>query len=182
MANLFPIEKQQKHPIFGRFNARYGDTIVDTWPQLGKFTIQVLTAEEFKADTHSLPPVDDIEEQPFFCSSDQTADKAETTIAGIMFSPQLIDRYGLIEEEQIASIAHEIGHIILRFREKDGNYEQPQSIEIFADKIACQLGLAKPLLSTIEKIENSGVFTDCLSRFGMRKLMITSMNLDTIDE
>ena len=169
MVNLFPIEQHQKYPIFGRFNALYGDTIVDNWPQLGKFTIQVLTTEEFEADTHGLPPVDDIEEQPFFCSSNQTEAKAETTIAGIMFNPQLIARYGLTEEEQIASIAHEIGHIVLRFREKDGNYEQPQSIEIFADKIACQLGLAKPLLSTIEKIENSGVFTDCLSRFGMRK-------------
>lgn len=172
MVNLFSIQKQQEHTIFGRFNALYGDTIVDKWPQLAKFTIQVLTTEEFKADKHGLPPVDDIEEQPFFCSSNQTEAKAETTVAGIMFNPQLIASYGLTEEEQIASIAHEIGHIILRFREKDGNYEQPQSIEIFADKIACQIGLAKPLLSAIERIENSGVFSDCLSLFGMRKLMI----------
>ncbi len=177
MAQLFSIHDQKEHPIFGLFNKRYGDTIVARWPQIGGFTIRILTTEEFKVNTHGLPPVEDIEEQPFFCSSDQEDIRVETTKAGIIFNQALIDQVGLTEEELLASIAHEIGHIVLRFRDKDGMYEQPQSEEIFADGIACQIGLARPLLSTIEKLESCGLFTDVLSRFGMRKLIIQSQYL-----
>lgn len=177
MATLFSKQDYPTHPIFERFNALFGDIIMLRWPLVAKFEILVMTVEEFKSDTRGLPPVKKIVDQPFFCSSDQDEARVETTHAGIIFNPVLIEQYGFSEEEQFASIAHEIGHIILRFREKDGYYTAPQSIEVFADSVACEIGLASPMLSTIIKLENSGRFPNTLSLFGMRKLVIETQFL-----
>ena len=76
------------------------------------------------------------------------------------------------EKEQFASIAHEIGHILYFFMNNKADYPGQQGEEIYCDSIASKIGLTAELLSTIIKLENSGLFPDPASRFGMRKLVL----------
>lgn len=41
MVNLFPILKQQEHPIFERFNALYWDILAENCPPLQEFQIAI---------------------------------------------------------------------------------------------------------------------------------------------
>ena len=175
MINLFPIQKQQEYPLFGRFNALYGEALTEYCPLLKDFQIDILTVEEYRANPGNLPIIEINEEDAFACSSDLQEDDAAFTTAGIIFNQDCIDRLGFTEEEQYAAIAHEIGHIIYRFSCLKEQFFGPQGKEIYADKVPCEIGLAKQMLSSIQKLESSGWFSNTLSRFGMRKKVITGM-------
>lgn len=182
MANLFPIQKQQEHPIFGRFNALYGDTLVEQYPPLLEFQITILTKEEFKTNPGVLPIVKLDNRDAFAYSSDKQNDSPSSTKAVIIYNPALIEILQLTEEEQFAAIAHEIGHIIYRFSTLKNQYSGKQGQEIYSDSIAANIGLASEMISVIEKLEGSGMFNDAESRFGMRKLHLRCMYNDTIVE
>lgn len=172
MARLFPINMQQEHPIFGRFNDCYGDILVGYCQLLNKFQINILTVEEYNLFPGDIPQIEDIDSQPFASFIKKDDFDAETTIAGIVFCPPIIERIGLNEKEQFASIAHEIGHILYFFMNNKADYPGQQGEEIYCDSIASKIGLTAELLSTIIKLENSGLFPDPASRFGMRKLVL----------
>lgn len=172
MTNLFPIQQQQEYPVFGLFNALYGDALVNYCPLLGKFQIGILTVDEYKALPGGTPLIDDIEIEAFASFIQKNGDTADTTYAGIVFNPALIDLFGLTEPEQHACIAHEIGHILYFFLDNKSDYPGPQGEEIYCDTIASKIRLSDSILSSIEKLETSGVYTDTSKRFGMRKIMI----------
>lgn len=182
MTNLFPIQKQQEHPIFGRFNARYGDIIVEHCPPLNKFQINVLTVEEFRKNPGELPVIEIDDADAFAYSSDLQDDDVASTKAGIIFNQSRIDALGLTEEEQYAAIAHEIGHIIYRFSSLKQMFPGEQGQEIYAEEAACIIELASPLFSLLDKLEHSGFYSDAQRRFGSRKKYIKCMFLDIIDE
>ena len=100
MINLFPIQKQQEHPIFGRFNAIYGDTLAEYCPRLKEFQIDILTVEEFRNNPGDLPEIEINDEDAYACSSDLQDADASFTKAGIIFNQACIDALGLTEEEQ----------------------------------------------------------------------------------
>ncbi len=112
MTNLFPIQKQQEHPIFGLFNTRYGDILVGYCSLLSKFQINILTIEEYNDLPEGIQLIDDIEKEAFACFIQKEGDTADTTNACIIFNSSLIERFGFTEPEQHACIAHEIGHIL----------------------------------------------------------------------
>jgi hypothetical protein len=172
MINLFPIQEQMQHPIFMRFNNLYGKVLSDFCPLLLKFQINIFSKAEFLTDRLGLPFVEINENDPFAYSSDLQDDDIANTRAGIIYNQTCIDAIGLTEEEQFAAISHEIGHIIYRFSNQKDIYHGPQGQEIFADSVAREIGLAKQLLSTLEKMEKSGLFPEPISQFGMRKLFI----------
>lgn len=180
MVNLFPIQQQQEHPLFGRFNAHYGDILADNCPPLQEFQIAILTKEEFEVNPGDLPMIDLDENDAFACSSDKQEEAASSTKAGIIFNQAVIEHLGLTEEEQYAAIAHEIGHIIYRFSSLKEQYPGEQGQEIFADKVASEIGLRSQLLSVIQKLESSRWFSDSISRFGMRKIMLSPLYDDSI--
>lgn len=182
MTNLFPIQKQQEHPIFGRFNVRYGDTLVNYCPLLSKFQINILTVEEYKALPAGTPLIDDIDIEAFACFIQKDGDTADTTNAGIVFNSALIDFFGFTEPEQHACIAHEIGHILFFFDNVDQIKRGGQGEEIFADGVAAEISLAAEMFSAIEKMVNSGKYAHPESRFGMRKKYSKCMYIDNIDD
>ena len=177
MTNLFPIQLQQEHPIFGRFNARYGDLLAEHCPPLQEFQIKVLTSDAFLRNPGELPMIDLDENDAFACSSDKQEDAISSTKAGIIFNKAAIDRLGLTEEEQFAAIAHEIGHIIYRFSSLKDKYPGHQGQEVFADTVACEIGLTTQIRSLVSKMMSSGLYAEAESRFGMRKLLLDSMCL-----
>ena len=120
-----------------------------------------------------MPRIEDIDTQPYAMYIYNDSQSAETTTAGIVFNDPLIKSLSLTKEEQFASIAHEIGHILYYYLENKDAYPNTQGEEIFADKIACEIGLSASLLSVIDKLENSGWYSDILSRFGMRKMLLS---------
>ena len=173
MHDLFNKQDQIEYPIFGEFNSLYGDDLATICNLLLKFKIDVLPIEQYKRRSSSLPKIEDVDAEPYAAYIYNDTTYAETTIAGIVFNDSLIKSLSLTKEEQFASIAHEIGHILFFYIENQHDYPNPQGVEIFADKIACKIGLSVPLLSTIDKLEHSGWYSDILSRFGMRKMLLS---------
>lgn len=173
MHDLFNKQDQIEYPIFGEFNSLYGDDLATICNLLLKFKIGILPIEQYKRRSSSLPKIEDVDAEPYAAYIYNDTTYAETTIAGIVFNDSLIKSLSLTKEEQFASIAHEIGHILFFYLENQHDYPNPQDVEIFADKIACKIGLSVPLLSTIDKLENSGWYSDILSRFGMRKMLLS---------
>lgn len=174
MANIFPTKKQKEHPVFGRFCSLYGDALTSICYLLSKFEINVLTTEEYCSLREDVPLISDVENQPFASYIKKDGELAETTKAGIVFNVSVITAIGLSENEFYAAIAHEIGHILYFFFEYKDSYPGPQGEEVYADEIACRLGLAPSMLSTLEKIEACGICPYSENIFLMRKLSIRS--------
>ena len=177
MVNLFPIQKQQEHPIFERFNAHYGEALLKYCSYLDRFPIEVFTIDQYQQCPVGFAPMVDDDTSAFSYSYNKEEDSDESINAAVIIDPELIDRIAFTEGEQFAAIAHEIGHIVLQFSEHQDQYRGPQAQEIYADGIACKIGLAEQMLSTLNKLEESGLFCDSFSRFGMRKLMIETQYL-----
>ena len=173
MHDLFNKQHQIEYPIFGEFNSLYGDCLASICNLLLKFKIDIHPIEQYKKLSSSVPRIEDIDTQPYAMYIYNDSQSAETTTAGIVFNDPLIKSLSLTKEEQFASIAHEIGHILYYYLENKDAYPNPQGEEIFADKIACEIGLSASLLSVIDKLENSGWYSDILSRFGMRKMLLS---------
>lgn len=174
MTNLFSTQKQHEYPVFGRFNARHGVSLAEYCPLLNKFQINVLTVPEYQGLPEGTPVIDGIEIQPFASFITKYGDTADTTNAGIVINIPIIEQLGFTELEQHSAIAHEIGHILFFFLDNKVNYPGSCGEEIYCDSIAVRIGLSVELLSTIEKIENSGMFPDSTICFEIRKLIILS--------
>lgn len=67
----------------------------------------------------------------------------------VYYSPTETARLGLTDAEILASLAHEVGHIVYNTRGWDSDCEER------ADMLAAQLGLGKQMISSIEKILDS---------------------------
>lgn len=172
MPNIFPIQKQQEYPVFGHFNDCYGETLIEYCPLLNQFQINILTVDEYSDFSADLPAIDGVESQPFSSFIRKDGEKADTSIAGIVICEPLIESIGFNETEQYAAIAHEIGHILYFFLDYKERYPGSQGEEIFSDTIATRIGLSAGMLSVIDKLERCGLYSDVLSRFGMRKVML----------
>jgi hypothetical protein len=173
MHDLFNKQQQIEYPIFDEFNSLYGDALVSICNLLLKFKIDIHPIEQYKKLSSILPKIEDIDTQPYAMYIYNDSQSAETTITGIVFNDSIIQSLSLTKEEQFASIAHEIGHILYYYLENKDDYPKPQGEEIFSDKIACKIGLSASLLSVIDKLENNGWYSDILSRFGMRKMLLS---------
>lgn len=174
MVNLFPTQKQKEHPVFGRFCNLYGEALASICHLLSKFEINVLTTEEYCSLPDDVPFISSVENQPIASYIKKDGELAETTKAGIVFNHPVIIAIGLSEDELFAAIAHEIGHILYFFFEYKDSYPGPQGEEVYADEIACRLGLAPQMLSCLEKIEACGICPYSESIFIMRKISIRS--------
>lgn len=173
MSSLFTPKEQIEHPVFGRFNHLYGDALFKICPLLKKFSIKIYTVKEYKALTNDVPQILDIDTQTFANFIQKSGDTADTTQAAIVFNAALIRQMNFSEREQYASIAHEIGHFLYFFLDDKSIYSGVKGQEIYCDIIASRIGLSEDLFSAIEKLESSGIYSDSLSRFGMRKILLT---------
>lgn len=177
MFDLFPIIEQQEYPIFEKFCNNYGSKITSICHLMTKFKIHIYSLDQYLVSADNLPQIEDVENQLFACFVKNDTIHAETTVAGIVFTQSLIDEFDLTESEQFAAIAHEIGHILYFYSNNRDLYSAGQGEEIYADTLACKIGLAESMLSTIVKLERSKMYSDNQSLFNIRKTFILNMCL-----
>lgn len=67
----------------------------------------------------------------------------------IWYNEYKVNEIGLDQEECYACIAHELGHMI---DSNQRNPEHQQDREIYADSIACKLGLGDSMISALHKM------------------------------
>ena len=157
MKKLFNLRTDIDVSIFKLFDDQYSNILISYCPPLSKVTIDIYTSEEEAMGDGSIP-------SPYSYSI------SENMYAKIVFDKAIIESLEFSRNEQMAAIAHEIGHIVFQFLENKQNYT---SEEIFADELSCKLGLTTEIYSVICKLENSDIYNDATSRFGMRKLYIS---------
>ena len=81
----------------------------------------------------------------------------------------IIKNLKLTESEQLAAIAHEIGHILFFFLENKEDYPVPNGEEIYCDSIACKIGLSAEMLSIIIKLINDKNYSEFSCSLYIRK-------------
>ena len=170
MFDLFPKQEQQDYPIFRKFCHHYGSEITSICHLMTKFKIHVYTLDQYLSSADSLPQIEDVENQLFSCFVKNETIHAETTIAGIVFTQSLIDELGLTESEQFAAIAHEIGHILYFYLEYKDSFPCE---EVYADSVACRIGLKDSILSMIDKLISCGKYQDLESQLRIRRMLIS---------
>lgn len=136
-----------------------------------KFKIHVYTLDQYLCSADSLPQIEDVENQLFSCFVKNETIHAETTIAGIVFTQSLIDELNLTESEKFAAIAHEIGHVLYFYL---GNKNSYPSEEVYADSVACRIGLKDSILSVIDKLICCGKYQDLANQLEIRKMFISN--------
>ena len=67
----------------------------------------------------------------------------------IWYNEYKVNEIGLDQEECYACIAHELGHMM---DSSQRNLEHQQKREIYADSIACKLGLGDSMISALHKM------------------------------
>ena len=170
MFNLFPEQEQQDYPIFGKFCQFYGSSLTSICHLLTKFKIHILTLEQYLACVDEFPKIEGVENQPFACFVKNNTESAETTIAGVVFTQSLVDEFDLTESEQFAAIAHEVGHIMYFYLDNKDSYPNE---EVYADNIACRIGLRYSIISLLDKLISCGRYKDLEGMLIMRKLFMS---------
>ena len=174
MFNLFSEQEQKDYPIFGNFCQLYGSSLTSICPLLTTFKIRIYTLEQYLASADNLPQIEDVENQLFACFVKNDTRNSETTVAGIVFTQSLVDELDLTDSEQLAAIAHEVGHIMYFYLEHKDYYPNE---EAYADSIPCRIGLRDSIISVLEKLMFCGRYKDLEEMLKMRKPFISSYAL-----
>ena len=88
---------------------------------------------------------------------------ASSTYAEILVNIDKCKKLCLTDQEMLAALAHEIGHIIMFFRE-DKEHFNGQALEASCDQYACMLGLTVPLSSLLDKLVRLGEYPEELKQ------------------
>lgn len=94
----------------------------------------------------------------FICYMNKESEDASSTYAEIIVNEGLCGTLKLTEQEMLAAIAHEIGHIIFNFG--DGKESLLTQEEFCCDNCACQMGFAEPLFSLLRKLMDSNLYSE----------------------
>ena len=84
-----------------------------------------------------------------FCDSEPFAFNKAINKGSIWYNECKVNEIGLDQEECYACIAHELGHMM---DPNQRNLEHQQDREIYADSIACKLGLGDSMISALHKM------------------------------
>lgn len=167
--NIFQPDNLNKYPIFQYFNNCYYLNLTKYCYLLQNFQIKIITVEEYLKKLDTLPIIESVEIQPFASYIYKTSNKIEHTNAGIIINEPIIKNLKLTESEQLAAIAHEIGHILFFFLENKEDYPGPNGEEIYCDSIACKIGLSAEMLSIIIKLINDKNYSEFSCSLYIRK-------------
>lgn len=86
-----------------------------------------------------------------FCDSEPFAFNKAINKGSIWYNECKVNEIDLDQEECYACIAHELGHMM---DSSQRNLEHQQDREIYADRIACELGLGNSMISALYKMIN----------------------------
>ena len=151
MDNYHLIVNKTKLEVFNTFNREYASKAISICPVLRKFQI---VATNYDESSH-IHDVDLKDYEAFGFYINKVGIEPSSTYAEIIVNERVCERMGLSEQEMIAAIAHEVGHIIFYFKTNKEDF-QGQAEEVCCDTYACRMGLAIPLCSLLEKLIDSG--------------------------
>lgn len=140
------IVNKTKFEVFDTFNSKYASKAISICPVLGKFQIVAMNYDE----SSHIHDVDLKDYEAFGSYINKAGTEPSSTYAEIIINERVCDRTKLSEQEMIAAIAHEVGHIIFYFKTNKEDF-QGQAEEVSCDTYACRMGLAIPLCSLLEK-------------------------------
>ena len=136
---------------FDTFNSEYALKAISICNILSKFQI---IAVDYN-DSLYVDKIDLKDYEAFGFYINKVGIEPSSTYAEIIVNERVCERMGLSEQEMIAAIAHEVGHIIFYFKTNKEDF-QGQAEEVSCDTYACRMGLAIPLCSLLEKLIDSG--------------------------
>ena len=160
------IDNNTNMVCFDSFNDEYSPKAILLCPLLNKFQIHIVSHLETIYTKRAQFNNNDT----FAFFLDKEGVDASSTYAEIIVNIELCGKLELTEQELLAGIAHEIGHIILYFR-LDKFFYQGQEEEKYSDTFACKIGLANPLFSLLNKLINSKLYTNEQSRLMQERLL-----------
>lgn len=136
------------------FNSEYSTKLEALCPLLKEFYIHIRNSSQSQYKTVAKFS----EEDTFAYYLNKDGYNASSTYAEIIINISLCKKLCLTNFEMFAAIAHEIGHIILFFREDKNSYKG-QAEEVCCDMYACKIGLAVPLSSLLRKLIESHLYS-----------------------
>lgn len=143
--------------VFDSFNDKYSAKIIEICPILNKFHINVVV----HSDSCYIKQTDFSDNDLFAFYINKEEEDASSTYAEIIVNEGHCNSLKLTDEEKLAALAHEIGHIIMYFR-TDKEECQGQAEEIYSDLYVCKMGLGDSLCSLIHKMINTGEYPNGL--------------------
>lgn len=156
--------------VFDTFVQKYGQKALVLYPEFDD--IQIYAVSIF--NTRYAEEVDFYEHDSFGFYFNYIA---EPKYAEIIVNVETCRKMNFTEQEMMAAIAHELGHIkYTNINEVD---EQDKFSEIYSDEFTCDIGLGKPLSSLLNKFINSGDFPEEMLQNIRERLMYISLNLQT---
>lgn len=163
------INKTEYH-IFDSFNEQYSSQIVAICPLLNMFSVNIVPHCQT-----SYWQLADCNDNDAFCSYiNKTKSDITSTYAEIMVNADVCNGLCLTNNEMMAGLAHEIGHIIMYFRTDKDKY-CGQSLEINCDVYACRIGLRESLISLIHKLIDCRKYSDELINQMQNRLNFINM-------
>lgn len=133
------FENINKLSVADDFVAKYGDIIVNKYPQLENLGIKICIDTQAKG---WLKNVGNDKKSPY---------ESNPTCNVIIKHEDSFNKCGILAEEELAMIAHELGHIIIAKILKQEPEDQFQK-ECLADDFPIFLGLADALKSALKKM------------------------------
>lgn len=127
-------------PIFHDFMDKYGSAVNCLYPELKDMEIIVSTLTQEEKESSD----EDNEDSPFVCRTDKNIIKR---------SNEDCIKCGLNIDEEMALIAHEVGHFIVKYKKLLSFPQQQQ--EIFADGFAAKIVDKDHLINALENIANN---------------------------
>ena len=136
---------------FDLFNREYGTKALSICPELRYITIDAVYYDDsLHLAELNLSPNDVFAYYFYYQNSPKNAE--------IVVNKEVYTRQSINNEDCLAAIAHEIGHIIAI--EKHGDCFTELTAEVLGDEYACRIGLRVQLLNLMKKMIACGEYYD----------------------
>ncbi len=151
------IENYSGHKVFDVFNEKYGDICFQICNLLQKVKIQAYE----KTELLKLFPEknSDFENTPFGFYFEGVRSDSNLINAYIMIDKNYCMELNLEEKELLASIGHEVSHIMLQFHSQKRIWNKSFE-EFMADIYTAKIGLKDSLITTLEKLCKSNKYKE----------------------
>ena len=157
------------------FNDEFSSVAISLCPLLKKFSIYIVNHNT--TDYADVAQLNENDAFAFYINKEE--EDASSTYAEIIVNKDLCNTLKLTKQEIKAAVAHEIGHIITFFR-TDKDKFQKQDEEYYSDSYACRMGLTIPLSFLLNKLIESGLYSESQVLLIKKRLSsIELLNYDT---
>lgn len=167
MSGFILINNKTNLEVFDIFNEIYGAKALFLFPDFEEIQINAV----YHYDSSDKDSFNEFDTFGFYYDY-----LKEQKYAEIIIHLDACERLELTNEEKLAAIAHELGHI--RYTEIYQTSDQGQVAEMECDEFACKLGLSRPLASQLLKLTKYRILPDQLTQFINDRLF--NINLKSI--